>query len=87
MDLKNARIRSNPPLATSTPVQGPIILSHKVKYHGAIAWCNQTRVQGLLLYMFQLYFHYLISIFSEPCYNSSMKQQKQCGAVWIRVEP
>ena len=71
MDLKNARIRSNPPLATSTPVRGPIILSHKVKYHGAIAWCNQTRVQGLLLYMFQLYFHYLISTFSEPCYNSS----------------
>ena len=63
--------RSNPPLATSTPVRGPIILSHKVKYHGAIAWCNQTRVQGLLLYMFQLYFHYLISTFSEPCYNSS----------------
>ena len=71
MDLKNVRTRSNLPLATSTPVRGPIILSHKVKYHGAIAWCNQTRVQGLLLYMFQLYFHYLISTFSEPCYNSS----------------
>merc|ERR1711984_72948 len=34
-------------------------------------------VQGLLLYMLQLYFHYLISTFSEPCYNSTPKKSHQ----------
>merc|ERR1712030_224075 len=33
-------------------------------------WCL---VQGLLSYMLQLYLHYLISTFSEPCYNSTPK--------------
>merc|ERR1712082_237601 len=37
---------------------------------GAV-WCRGA--QGLLLYMLQLYFHYLISTFSEPCYNSTPK--------------
>merc|ERR1712030_118637 len=28
---------------------------------------------GFTIYMLQLYFHYLISTFSEPCYNSTPK--------------
>merc|ERR1712120_70009 len=38
---------------------------------GGAVWC--CGAQGLLLYMLQLYFHYLISTFSEPCYNFTPK--------------